>query len=74
MICGDTAVVPCYCQEHYDQRMDKFRKERGGKYSPQSCSLCGESGHNRRTCREPRSEGGTSEPSSSSPASPVSES
>lgn len=50
MICGDEAVVSCYCERHRDQRMAKIRERRGDKYQPQTCSVCGEEGHNRRTC------------------------
>lgn len=50
IICGDDAIVSCYCQRHYDQRMAKLRERRGDDYQPQACGLCGDSGHNRRTC------------------------
>jgi len=50
IICGDEAVVSCYCERHRDQRMRKIRERRGDDYQPQTCSICGEEGHNRRTC------------------------
>ena len=50
IICGSEAVVSCYCEAHRDQRMRKIRERRGDDYQPQQCSLCGEEGHNRRTC------------------------
>jgi len=50
IICGDEAVVSCYCEVHRDQRMQKIRERRGDDYQPQQCSICGEEGHNRRTC------------------------
>lgn len=49
IICGDVAVVACYCERHRIQRMEKLH-EKHGEYQPQACSLCGESGHNRRSC------------------------
>lgn len=54
IICGDVAAVSCYCERHRDQRMRKIRERRGDDYQPQTCSICGEEGHNRRTC--PRAE------------------
>ena len=50
IICGDEAVVSCYCKRHRDQRMRKIRERRGDHYQVQTCSLCGDPGHNRRTC------------------------
>lgn len=50
IICGDEAVVSCYCEKHRDIRMRKLREKRGVDYQPQSCSVCGEEGHNKRTC------------------------
>jgi predicted SprT family Zn-dependent metalloprotease len=50
MVCGKPAVVSCYCQEHYDKRMRKLREDRGDDYRPQTCRICGEEGHNARTC------------------------
>lgn len=54
IICGDGAVVSCYCERHRDQRMKKLRDRKGEEYQSQTCSLCGEEGHNKRTC--PRAE------------------
>lgn len=50
IICGDEAVVSCYCEVHRDKRMRSIREKRGDDYQPQTCSVCGEEGHNRRTC------------------------
>ncbi len=54
IICGDASIVSCYCQRHYEQRMAKLRERRGDEYQPQTCGLCGDSGHNRRTCPDPK--------------------
>lgn len=50
IICGDEAVVACYCERHRAQRMRKIRERRGDDYQPQTCSICGKTGHNMRTC------------------------
>jgi hypothetical protein len=50
MICGAQAVVSCYCEEHRKQRMSKLQ-DRGAGYKPQTCGICGEPGHNSRSCR-----------------------
>lgn len=50
IICGDAATVSCYCERHRDERMRRLREQKGEDYQPQQCSICGEAGHNKRTC------------------------
>lgn len=52
IICGQPEVVPCYCEHHRSERMRKLRDKRGDDYQAQTCSVCGETGHNKRTCPE----------------------
>ena len=49
IICGDAAVVSCYCERHRAQRVQKMQAARA-EYHPQTCGVCGSKGHNRRTC------------------------
>lgn len=51
MICGAVAEFSCYCKKHRDARMRYLESKRPEDVSQkQHCSVCGEAGHNRRTC------------------------
>ena len=50
IICGDPEYVPCYCQKHYEARMDKIRERSEAQGTLKSCGMCGGQGHNMRTC------------------------
>lgn len=53
-ICGQAEYVKGYCLRHYRARMARLREDRGEVKQEQTCSFCGEQGHNRRTCPERR--------------------
>jgi hypothetical protein len=44
--------VSFYCEYHHEMRNRRLREKKGKKYTPQTCGVCGEEGHNRRTCPE----------------------
>jgi hypothetical protein len=60
-VCGKEAVVVGYCQLHKEQRLARLREQRNAENPKNTtCTVCGNTGHNRRTCprAEPRVEEG----------------
>lgn len=51
-VCGQAEYVKGYCQRHHEARTARRHERRGEIKQEQTCSLCGEQGHNKRTCPE----------------------
>jgi len=50
-VCGQAEYVKGYCLRHYEARMARLHERRGEAKQKQTCAVCGQPGHNRRTCK-----------------------
>jgi hypothetical protein len=55
-ICGKPEVVKGYCGEHREKRLRRLQEQRGEAKQDQTCTYCGDPGHNRRTCEKLKEE------------------
>jgi hypothetical protein len=47
--CGDVEYTRGYCLRHYEARQKRYFEQREDAVQ-KACGLCGELGHNKRTC------------------------